>query len=109
MQIEQENQIFPDVLVFLDRAIPDALAYYRFLNLPEDEELKEAFRTGSNKKVFVLDCLSLVKDYARTERYGGAEKYPCFACGSLRIFRLPYHSGSSLEPEEQVDFILKNL
>ena len=37
MQIEQENQILPDVLVFLDRAIPDALAYYRFLNLPEDE------------------------------------------------------------------------
>ena len=37
MQIEQENQISPDVQVFLDRAIPDALAYYRFLNLPEDE------------------------------------------------------------------------
>ena len=67
MQIEQENQISPDVLVFLDRAIPDALAYYRFLNLPEDEKLTEALRTVSYKKVFVLDCLPLMKDYARTE------------------------------------------
>ena len=50
MQIEQENQISPDVLVFLDRAIPDALAYYRFLNLPEDEKLTEALRTVSYKK-----------------------------------------------------------
>lgn len=33
MQIEQENQIPPDVLVFLDRAIHNALSYNRFLNL----------------------------------------------------------------------------
>ena len=45
MQIEQENQISPDVLVFLDRAIPDTLAYYRFLNLPEDEKLSKTLPT----------------------------------------------------------------
>src|SRR5678815_4588962 len=28
MQIEQENSITPDDLIFLDRAIPDSLAYY---------------------------------------------------------------------------------
>src|SRR3989344_4873456 len=37
MQIEQENEIAPEVQVFLDRAIPDALAYYRFLNLTPDD------------------------------------------------------------------------
>ena len=57
MQIEQENQISPDVLVFLDRAIPDARAYYRFLNLPEDEKLTEALRTVSYKKIFILDLV----------------------------------------------------
>jgi len=39
MQIEQENEIAPNVQEFLDRAIPDALAYYRFLNLSLDEKL----------------------------------------------------------------------
>lgn len=31
MQIEQEADLDPKETVFLDRAIPDALAYYRFL------------------------------------------------------------------------------
>ena len=34
MQIEQEGSLSPDEVVFLDRAMPDALAYYRFLDLP---------------------------------------------------------------------------
>jgi len=41
MQIEQEASLSPDDVVFLDRAIPDALAYYRFLDLPEDEKAPE--------------------------------------------------------------------
>ena len=34
MQIAAENLLPADDIVFLDRAIPDALAYYRFLKLP---------------------------------------------------------------------------
>ena len=37
MQIAQENKISHDGVIFLDRAIPNALAYYRFMNLPEDK------------------------------------------------------------------------
>jgi predicted ATPase len=37
MLVEQEKRLSPDDVVFLDRAIPDALAYYRFLHLPEVE------------------------------------------------------------------------
>ena len=36
MQIEQEAKLDPEEAVFLDRAIPDALAYYRFLGLEPD-------------------------------------------------------------------------
>jgi predicted ATPase len=42
MQIEQEGSLSPEEVVFLDRAIPDALAYYHFLNLPPDEKLLNA-------------------------------------------------------------------
>jgi hypothetical protein len=30
MQIEQEAMLLPDEVVFLDRAMPDALGYYYF-------------------------------------------------------------------------------
>src|SRR5687768_12386366 len=36
MQIAEERVLSPKDIIFLDRAIPDALAYYRFLNLTPD-------------------------------------------------------------------------
>ena len=109
MQIEQENQISADVLVFLDRAIPDALAYYRFLNLPEDEKLTEALHTVSYKKVFVLDCLPLAKDYARTEDMEAQKKIHALILEVYKSLGFPVIQVPVLLPEERVDFILKNL
>ncbi len=50
MQIEQEKNLSPDDVVFLDRAIPDALAYYRYLNIVIDPKLAEAMQTINYKK-----------------------------------------------------------
>ncbi|MES2331091.1 MAG: ATP-binding protein [Bacteroidota bacterium] len=109
MQIEQENQISPDVLVFLDRAIPDALAYYRFLNLPEDEKLTQALNTVYYKKIFILDCLPLVKDYARTEDAVAQEKIHELLVEVYKSLGFPIVQVPVFPPEERVDFILKNL
>ena len=109
MQIEQENQISPDILVFLDRAIPDALAYYRFLNLAEDEKLTAALRTVSYKKIFILDCLPLEKDYARTEDTAAQKKIHALLVEVYESLGFPIVQVPVLPPEERVDFILKNL
>jgi predicted ATPase len=109
MQIEQENQISPDVLVFLDRAIPDALAYYRFLNLPEDEKLTEALRTVSYKKIFILDCLPIMKDYARTEDAAAQQKIHALLIEVYESLGFPIIQVPVLQPEDRVDFILNNL
>ncbi len=109
MQIEQENQISPDVQVFLDRAIPDALAYYRFLNIPEDEKLAEALRTVFYKKIFMLDCLPLVKDYARIEDEAAQKKIHALLVEVYESLGFPIIPVPVLKPEERVDFILKNL
>ena len=109
MQIEQENQILPEVLVFLDRAIPDALAYYRFLNLPVDEKLTAALRTVSYKKIFILDCLPFVKDYARTEDNVAQKKIHALLIVVYESLGFPVIQVPVLQPEERVDFILKNL
>ena len=67
MQIEQEAMLSPQETVFLDRALPDALAYYYFLNLPPNEKVITAVKTYSYRKIFILDLLPLVQDYARRE------------------------------------------
>ena len=55
MQINQEAELNAADLVFLDRAIPDAMAYYQFLNLEYDKKLLDAVEKASYKKIFILD------------------------------------------------------
>ncbi len=109
MQIVQESQILPHVLVFLDRAIPDTLAYCRFLNLPEEEKLTAAMLTVSYKKVFILDCLPVVKDYARTEDESAQKKIHSLLVEVYEALGSPIVQVPVLPPEERVDFILNNL
>ena len=109
MQIEQENEISPSVLCFLDRAIPDALAYYRFLNLTEDKKLTEALRTVSYRKVFILDCLPLVNDYARNENGEAQKKIHSLITEVYESLPFPVIHVPILPAEERVNFILKNL
>ena len=109
MQIEQESQILPDVIVFLDRAIPDALAYNRFLKLPEEESLKAAILTVSYKKIFILDCLPVKKDYARTEDEKAQKAIHGLLVEVYQSLGFPIVQVPVLPPEERVDFILKNI
>ena len=109
MQIQQENEIAPDVLVFLDRAIPDAQAYFRFLNLSEDGRLTEALETVSYKKIFILDYLPLVKDYARNEDTDAQKKIHSLLIEVYESLPFPIIIVPMLSPKERVDFILNNL
>jgi predicted ATPase len=109
MQIAQEKEISPNVQVFLDRAIPDALAYYRFLNLSLDDILIEALRTVNYKKVFIMDCLPLKNDYARRENVEGQKKIHLLITEIYESLPFPVVHVPVLPAEERVDFILKNL
>lgn len=109
MQIEQEKQLSPDDLVFLDRAIPDAHAYYHYLHLTESPELIEALQSISYKKVFILDCLPLVKDYARREDAAAQKKIHEALIQVYESLPFPVVRVPVLEAEKRVDFILQNL
>lgn len=109
MQIEQERYLSPNEVVFLDRAVPDALAYYRFLNLPPDEKLIDAMRKVSYKKIFIFDNLPLVKDYARTEDKATQKKIHELITEVYESLPFPVVHVPVLPPEERVDYILKNL
>ena len=109
MQLEQEKELSPDDVIFLVRAIPDALAYYRFLNLPEDSKLLDALHSVSYKKVFILDCLPLVQDYARKEDEAAQKKIHKLLIEVYESLLFPIMRVPVLHQEERVDFILKNL
>jgi predicted ATPase len=109
MQIEQEKALSPEDTVFLDRAIPDALAYYRFLDLKEDEQLKQAVSEASYKKVFILDPLPLVRDYARIEDEHAQKPIHELLTQVYKSLPFPVVHVPVLPPEERVDYILKNL
>lgn len=109
MQIEQEASLSPDETVFLDRAIPDALAYYRFLNLSADEKLLAALSEVSYKKVFILDLLPLVNDYARRENEKDQRKIHELLSEVYHSLPFPVVHVPALSAEQRVDFILNNL
>src|SRR5690554_6110897 len=109
MQIEQEASINPKDLVFLDRAIPDALAYYRFLKLEVDEILKEAMRKVNYKKVFVLDKLPLINDYARLESENDQNQIHNLITEVYESLPFPVVHVPVLPPLERVNFILNSI
>lgn len=109
MQLSQEAALDPTDTVFLDRALPDALAYYRFSKLPVDERLEEALARCSYKKVFILDPLPLVNDYARTEDAEAQLKIHQLISEVYTSLPFPVIQVSVMSPEARVDFILNNL
>ncbi len=109
MQIKQEAQLNPNDIVFLDRALPDTLAYYQFLGLEYDERLIEQCNKYCYSRVFILDRLPLINDYARLEDEQEQirihnliikvyESYPC------TIIHVPV-----LPPNERMEFILNHI
>lgn len=109
MQIEQERSLDPDETCFLDRALPDALAYYRFLALEPEPELIEALKSVSYRKVFILDLLPLAKDYARTEDAAAQHRIHELLIEVYQSLGCVTQSVPALPPDQRVEFILAHL
>lgn len=109
MQIAQERKLPSEKIVFLDRAIPDTLAYQRFLELPLTEPLRAAAQGASYKKVFILDPLPLVHDYARTEDERAQLELHRLLTDVYESLKIPVVHVPVLPPSERADFILNHL
>lgn len=67
MKIDAEERIPPDLLIFLERGIPDSDAYYQICG-QNPEPVIRASRKRKYKGIFLLDPLPFYrKDYARVE------------------------------------------
>lgn len=108
-QIEHEESLNPHEQVFLDRAIPDSLAYYRFLGLEPDHFLLDAVRSSHYKKVFVLELLPLSPDEVRTEDLLEQQRIHDELIQVYRELDCRVEVVPVMEAQERVDYILSRL
>jgi predicted ATPase len=108
-QLAAEKLLPFDRVTFFDRGIPDTLAYYQYHKLPEDELITKAVAACSYKKVFLLDPLPIVSDYARKE----TERQQHDLCKRIRevYASLPFPTVRVpvMSPNERVEFVLSNV
>lgn len=105
-----ESKLPKDELIFLDRAIPDSVAYYEISGLsPQDEELIKLVKASNYKKIFLFELVKYKQDNVRTDSQHAKkiekllEKY--YRLHDFEIIRVPDMG----QPEKRVEFILKNL
>jgi len=67
LQAQAEDRLAPAETVFLDRALPDSMAYFRQLSLPTDELVQRSTRFRY-RQIFFLEGLPFANDGLRFER-----------------------------------------
>lgn len=108
MQLAEESDLDPMTVVFLDRALPDTLAYYRFFEM-EENAIQRTLQDVSYKKIFILEPLPLVNDYARHENTDEQHNLHRLITDVYQSLPFPIVSVPVLPPEQRINFILEQL
>jgi predicted ATPase len=109
MQLEHESNTPPGQLTFFDRGIPDTLAYHRFHRLPESAFFERAVAACAYRKVFLLELLPLVNDYARKEDVAAQHELQELLIAVYSALPFPMVRVPVMGPEERLDFVLARL
>ena len=107
-KIKIEAALPEKAILFLDRAIPDSVAYFRFAGINPDKPEKESADIRY-RKIFLFDRLRIKHDEVRNENEEDSilidrlieETYKTLGYEIIRVPVLPL--------ERRVDFILENL
>jgi predicted ATPase len=109
MKVKIEKTLPKDEILFLERGIPDSLAYYKICGVTKNKELEKAAKKSSYKKVFLLELLDYEKDYARTEDQNTAFKLEKELEESYKKIGIPLVRVPKMSIGKRVGYILKNL
>ena len=107
-KIKIESSLDTAAVIFLDRAIPDSIAYYRFLSLDaaEPEEKSRLFRY---KNIFLFDRFDFKNDPVRSEDDGTAQRLEMLLEGGYRKLGYDPVRVPKLSVEARTDFVLQHL
>jgi predicted ATPase len=106
LQVSIEHGLRTNEVIFLDRALPDSLVYFRITGIEPNEILAECFH-HRYASVFILDCLPVKQDGVRIEDEAIAEFIDewldrDYRALGYRVVRVPV-----LPPPERLAFILE--
>jgi len=109
LKIHYESELDPKKITFLDRAIPDSLAYYEFVGLPKDKYFEKMTKKASYKKIFIFEKLEFEKDYARTESKEEVERLEKLIEKKYAKLPFPIIKVPKMSIKKRLKFILNNL
>lgn len=109
LKVTYESKLNPKEITFLDRAIPDSIAYNQLLGIPKDKYLEKIVRLTSYKKIFLFEGLEFEKDYARTESLEEVERLEKLIEKEYKKLSFPILKVPKMTIEKRVKFILDNL
>ena len=109
MKIEIEKIQPKEPLTFFDRGIPDTWAYDKLYEVENNLILENAMKECWYKKIFILDQLPYIVDYARTESKEQQDKLHEYLEEVYRMLNFEVVRVPVLPPEERLKFILGNL
>jgi predicted ATPase len=106
--LNNENKLKPDDFLFLDRAFPDQLTYYRILGINPNEILADCFHYHY-ARIFILDRFSFIQDAVRYENEKTVEflnEWHARDYSSLgyEVIKVP-----AIPPDERIEFVLKRI
>lgn len=109
LKIQYEGKLDPKKITFLDRGIPDSIAYYKLVKVPQDKYLNKAIEGTYYKKIFLFEKLEFEKDYARTESKEDVAQLEKLIEETYRKLPFPIIKVPKMSIEERLKFILSNL
>ena len=108
MMLIRESRLRPGELVFLDRALPDAPAFYRLAGMDPNEILPDCFQYHYTS-VFMLDRLPYQLDGVRAADDPTAEYLDTWIKRDYKTLGYNCVRVPVLLPEERLSFILERL
>ncbi len=108
MQLEIERELQANEVTFLDRALPDSLAFNRYVGLSPNDLLSECFH-HRYASVFILDPIPFQENGVRDEDSGIVDYLDewlarDYSTLGYRVVRVPV-----LAPQERLAFVVERL
>jgi predicted ATPase len=103
-----ESSLPPNETIFLDRGIPDSIAYFKLAGLNPDSPLRESNRLRY-RRVFFFEKLGFLKDRVRCEDESTADRLHRLIAESYRRLEYEMIPVPVLSIEQRADFILDRL
>ncbi len=109
LKVNFEKTLHSQSTLFLDRGIPDSIAYMKLCGIPIKPQFQQILKKCSYKKVFLLELLEYKIDYARTESQKDAFILDSLLKASYKDLGMELIKVPKMSVEKRVNFIIKNL